>query len=113
LEDNIYEPYKKRKRKRNPDQAEDATGQIVLYSHGYLKAQAKAARGVAVKRKPKHLPFVPTVVSDCGIELLYVLELGKLPAIVSQCLTMDIWWRPAGQAVALQPLVVNFETTVP
>lgn len=113
MEDNIYEPYKKRKRKRNPDQAEDATGQIVLYSHGYLKAQAKAARGVAVKRKPRHLPFVPTVVSDCGIELLYVLELGKLPAIVSQCLTMDIWWRPAGQAVALQPLVVNFETTVP
>ncbi len=112
MEDNIYEPYKKRKRKRNPDQTEDATGQIVLYSHGYLKAQAKAARGVFPQRKVKRQPFIPTVVPDCGIELLYVLELGKLPALIAQRLTVDIWWRPVGQAVALQPLVVNRETTV-
>jgi len=115
LEDNIYEPYKKRKRKRNPDQVEDATGQLVVYSHGYLKAQAKAARGVESfqRRKVKRPPFAPSVVPECGIELLYVLELGPLPALVVQRLVVDIWWRPRGQQVALQPLVVNRETTVP
>ena len=113
LEGNIYEPYKKRKRRRNPDQAEDATGQIVLYSHGYLKAQAKAARGVFPTRKRKSPPFVPPVVPDCGIELLYVLELGRRPALIAGHLIVDIWWRPVGQATALRPLVVNRETTVP
>ena len=66
MEDNIYEPYKTRRRKRNPDLAEDSTGQVVEYAHGYLKAKAKAARGVFPQRKPRRVPFVPAVVPDCG-----------------------------------------------
>ena len=112
LEENIYEPYKKRKRRHNPDLAEDALGQIVLYPHGYLKAQAKAARGVFPTRKIKRVPFVPPIVPDCGIELLYVLELGKRPALL-QSIIVDIWWRPIGSHDPLKPLMVNRETTVP
>ena len=46
-QDPIYEPFRQRKRRGGAaDVRMDSTGQVVEYEHGYLRHQAKAARGV-------------------------------------------------------------------
>ena len=105
--------HKPRKRRFNGDQSVDAQGQLVEYDHGYLRQKIKAERGVLPKKTPKKPAFEPQIVSDCGIELLYVCELGTLPAVIQDILTVEVWWRPAGKPGPLQPVAVSTETTVP
>ncbi len=108
------EPLKKpRKRRFNGDQAQDEQGQLVEYEHGYLRHQLKKERGVVPVKRPKKPLFEPQVVSDCGIELLYVLELGTIPASITADILLEIWWRPEGKPGPLQPLVLSSDTTVP
>lgn len=113
MEDFHVEPIKKTRRRRNGDLAEDSQGQTVEYEHGYLRRKIKAERGVLKTKTPKARAFDPSVDSNCGIELLYVFELDKIPASITGELTLDIWWRPAGQSGPLKPLAVDYETTVP
>ena len=113
-DDLIYEPERRPRRRRNADTQVDADGNIVEYERGYLRAQAKAARGVPSKaRRPKAPPFMPPIVPDCGITILYVLELGRTPAAVADDLRVEIWWRPTEGQSALRPLTLDSETTVP
>ena len=108
------EPLQKpRKRRFNGDQAVDAQGQLVEYDHGYLRQKIKAERGVLPKKAPQKTVFEPQILSDCGIELLYVCELGTIPAVIQDILTVEVWWRPTGKTGPLQPVAVSAETTVP
>lgn len=113
MEDFHIEPLKKPRKRRNGDLSEDSQGQTVEYERGYLRAKIKAERGVLKSKKPKERAFEPPVDPSCGIEFLYVFELGTIPCAVTGDLTLDIWWRPAGQAGPLKPLTVNYDTTVP
>ncbi len=109
----IYEPFKKRKRRRNPNIEEDKQGQQIEYDRGYLQARAKAKRGVSLQRKPKKRPFVPEVTPECGIDILYVLEFNHLPATINGALRVELWWRPTTGRPALQPLILGYESTAP
>lgn len=112
----IYEPFKPRKRRRrNLDTAEDSQGQRIEYERGYLREQAKAKRGYgsSLRRKPKARYFTPPVVEDCGIEILYVLELQHIPSAVAGALRVELWWRPTTGRPALKPMLLTKETTAP
>lgn len=106
-------------RKRNRgDCATDSQGQLLEYEHGYLRHQAKLARGVRPPREERLRlaadNISPIVVEDCGIELLYVLDFGAVPCAIASDLALEIWWRgTSGTNARLQPLVVSQDTSVP
>lgn len=103
-------------RRRNPDQdrALDSQGQLVEYEHGYLRRKIREERGVLPPpRRSRPAPFLPPVAPQCGVEFLVVLELPSLPARLTGELSVDIWWRPAGAAAPLNPVVEQPDLTVP
>ena len=110
-----YEPLRpKRRRGRAADIQADALGQTIEYEHGYLRQQARAARGVKpktrVKSRRKDYPFA--VEPECPAVLVYEIDLPALPALLPEAVTLNVWWRPVAGG-PLRPLVPTEETTVP
>ena len=105
---------KKRRRRFNGDMGVDSQGQSVEYEHGYLRHKIKEERGVLKRRQQRSPAFNPQIVEDCGVEILYLLELEALPASMTGSLPIELWWRNAGNPAApLQPLAPSGETTLP
>ena len=105
---------KKRQRRFNGDMGVDSQGQNVEYEHGYLRHKIKEERGVLKRRQQRSPAFNPQIVEDCGVEILYLLELEALPASITGSLPIELWWRNAGNPAApLQPLAPSGETTLP
>lgn len=113
-----YEPLGRRKKKsgaRPQDQGQDSQGQQLEYERGYLRERAKAARGVTKRFRGgvRRAKFVPAIVPDSGIQIIYVLEFFDTPAWVQQHLRVELWWRNTGESAnqRLQPLAVERNTT--
>lgn len=124
LEEPTYEPLGRPKRRRRGDCAIDSQGQLVEYERGYLRHQAKVARGVASpepdasRRRARSEGIHPAVDPGSRIEIIYVLDLDHVPRALSAELPLELWWRGAtaggaGASSPLRPLCADAETTVP
>ena len=124
LEEPTYEPLGRPKRRRRGDCAIDSQGQLVEYERGYLRHQAKVARGVASpepdasRRRARSEGIHPAVDPGSRIEIIYVLDLDRVPRALSAELPLELWWRGAtaggdGASSPLRPLCADAETTVP
>lgn len=100
------------------DTRQDSQGQTVEYERGYLRRQAKLARGEKVsdsslRRTPRPAEYRPALEPHSGVEILYVLLLPGIPCHMQGPLEMELWWRPQGQPGPLRPVAFLPETTVP
>ena len=100
------------------DTQQDSQGQTVEYERGYLRRQAKLARGEKVaesslRRTPRPTEYRPRVEPDCGVEILYVLLIPGIPCHVQGPQEVELWWRPKGEPGPLRPVAFLPDTTVP
>lgn len=115
-----YEPLgRPGRRRRSADCTVDSQGQTVEYERGYLRNEARIARGAFAQkssealRKKQAAAICATLMPDGGgVELLHVLDFGSIPKALDGSLAVELWWRQRG-ATALKPMSVTAEMALP